>query len=127
MFIGKKKQDRDNDIIGNKRRRADKMARRYLSEAKKQLGNKEPFYESLERALHNYLKAKLQIETTDISMDKIAEVFQNKDVDAQTINDFKEVIDDCNFARYTPTTNTQMKQEYNKARQVITKLDKYLS
>lgn len=127
MFIGKKKQDRDNDIIGNKRRRADKLARKYLSEAKKQLGNKEPFYESLERALHNFLKAKLQIETTDISMDKIVELLQNKDVDNQTITDFKEVLNDCNFARYTPTTNSQMKQEYNKAKQVITKLDKYLT
>lgn len=127
MFLGKKKQNRDNDIIGNKRRRANKLARKYLSEAKKQLGNKEPFYEALERALHNYLKAKLQIETSDISMDKIVEILQKKNVDGQTINNFKEVMDDCNFARYTPTTNLQMKQEYNKAKQVITKLDKYLS
>ena len=127
MFIGKKKQDRDNDIIGNKRRRANKLAKKYLSEAKKQLGKKEPFYEALERALHNYLKAKLQIETTDISMDKIVETLQNKNVDTQTIDDFKEVLDDYNFARYTPTTNLQMKQEYNKAKLVITKLDKYLS
>lgn len=127
MFLGKKKQNRDNDIIGNKRRRANKLARKYLSEAKKQLGNKEPFYEALERALHNYLKAKLQIETSDISMDKIVEILQKKNVDGQTIDNFKEVMDDCNFARYTPTTNLQMKQEYNKAKQVITKLDKYLS
>ncbi len=127
MFLGKKKQNRDNDIIGNKRRRANKLARKYLSEAKKQLGNKEPFYEALERALHNYLKAKLQIETSDISMDKIVEILQKKNVDGRTIDNFKEVMDDCNFARYTPTTNLQMKQEYNKAKQVITKLDKYLS
>ncbi len=127
MFLGKKKQNRDNDIIGIKRRRANKLARKYLSEAKKQLGNKEPFYEALERALHNYLKAKLQIETSDISMDKIVEILQKKNVDGRTIDNFKEVMDDCNFARYTPTTNLQMKQEYNKAKQVITKLDKYLS
>ncbi len=127
MFLGKKKQDRDNDVVGNKRRKANRLARKYLSEAKKQLGNKEPFYEALERAIHNYLKAKLQVETSDINMDKIVEILQNKNVDDQTIDNFKEIMDDCNFARYTPTTNLQMKQEYNKAKQVITKLDKYLS
>ena len=38
-----------------------------LPQLKKQLGNKEAFYEALEKALHNYLKATLQVETSEIS------------------------------------------------------------
>ena len=59
IFIGKKKRERDLDVVGNKRRKADRLARKYLSEAKKQLGRKEEFYIALEKALHNYLKAKI--------------------------------------------------------------------
>ena len=126
IFIGKKKRERDSDIIGNKRRKADRLARKYLSEARKQLGNKEEFYIALEKALHNYLKAKLQVETSDISKEKIALILRNKSVDESTINNFIKVLDDCDYARYTPTTNVMMQQEYEKAKTVIAKIDKQL-
>jgi hypothetical protein len=127
IFLGKKKQDRDNDIVGNKRRKANRLARKYLSEAKKQLGNKEPFYEALERAIHNYLKARFQVETSEMNMDRIVEMLTERNVDANTITEFKKVIDDSNLARYAPSTSTVMKQDFNRAKQVIAKLDKYLS
>lgn len=126
IFIGMKKQKRDSDVVGNKRRKADRLAKKYLSAAKKQLGHKENFYEALEKALHNYLKAKLQIETTDISKEKIKEILQDRKVDGDTVNSFIKVFDSCDYARYTPTTNVMMKQEYEAARKVIVKIDKQL-
>ena len=126
IFIGKKKRERDGDIVGNKRRKADRLARKYLSEAKKQLGNQEAFYIALEKALHNYLKAKLQVETSDISKERIAEILRNKTVDEVTITNFVKVLDDCDYARYTPTTNVMMQEEFEKAKSVITKIDKQL-
>ena len=126
IFIGAKKKERDDDIIGNKRRKADRLARKYLSEAKKHLGNKEKFYVALEKALHNYLKAKLQVETSEISKEKIRELLMKRNVDENAIDDFIKVFDDCDYARYTPTTNVMMKQEYNTAREVIAKIDKQL-
>jgi hypothetical protein len=62
IVIAKNNEKRNRDVIGRKQRRAERLAKKYLSEAHKQLGKKEAFYESLERALHNYLKAKLGIE-----------------------------------------------------------------
>lgn len=126
IYLGKKKRERDGDIAGNKKRKANKLAKKYLSEAKKQLGKKEPFYIALEKALHNYLKAKLQIETSEISKEKIGQILENRDVEKQTIQKFIKVLDDCDFARYTPTSNLQMKKEYNKAVEIITELDKQL-
>ncbi|WP_417784810.1 BatD family protein [Tenacibaculum sp.] len=126
IFIQKKKEERDSDVLGNKLRKADKLAKKYLSEAQKQLGNKEAFYEALERALHNYLKAKLGVETSDISREKITDLLANKNVSTETINSFIEVFNNCDFARYTPITNVQMKEEYEKAKQVITQLDRQL-
>ncbi len=126
IIIYKKKEERDGDVIGNKQRKADRLAKKYLSEAAKKLGQKEAFYEALERALHNYLKAKLGIETSDISKDKISQILQEKTVGNTTITSFTNVLNDCDFARYTPITNTQMKEEFEKAKQVITELDKQL-
>ncbi len=126
IIIGNKKAKRAGDVFGNKIRKADKLARKYLSEAKKQLGNHEAFYIALEKALHNFLKAKLHIETSDISKEKISEILKNKGVETSTIEEFIAVLNDCDFARYTPTTSVMMKQEFEKAKNVITKIDKYL-
>ena len=126
IFVGKKRAKRAGDVFGNKIRKADKLARKYLSEAKKQLGNQEAFYVALEKALHNFLKAKLHIETSDISKEKISEILKNKGVENSTIEEFIKVLKDSDFARYSPTTNVMMKQEFEKAKDVITKVDKYL-
>jgi hypothetical protein len=126
IFIGKKKRERDMDVVGNKRRKADRLAKKYLSQAKKELGKKEDFYVALEKALHNYLKAKLHIETSEISKEKIAEILRDKNVDDGIITEFIKVLDNCDYARYTPSTDVMMKQEYDKAREVIANLDKQL-
>lgn len=126
IFIGKKKRERDMDVVGNKRRKADRLAKKYLSQAKKELGKKEDFYVALEKALHNYLKAKLHIETSEISKEKIAGILRDRSVDDGRITDFITVLDNCDYARYTPSTDVMMKQEYDKAREVIANLDKQL-
>jgi hypothetical protein len=126
MFIGKKRAERAKDVFGNRIRKADRLAKKYLSEAKKQLGKKEAFYIALEKALHNFLKAKLFMETSDISIEKITELLKNKKVNQGIIDEFIEVLKDCDFARFTPTSNVMMENEFEKAKKVITKLDKQL-
>ncbi|QNM84939.1 protein BatD [Polaribacter pectinis] len=126
IFIAKKNEERSNDIVGNRTRKAERLAKKYLSEAQKQLGKKEAFYEALERALHNYLKAKLGVETADISKEKITQILESKKVDNTTIHQFIEVLKSSDFARYTPFTATQMKEEFERAKEVIVQLDKQL-
>ncbi len=126
VFVGRRNKARNNDVLGNKLRKAEKLAKKYLSEAQKQLGKKEAFYEALERALHNYLKAKLGIETADISKEKITDILESKNVDSTTISKFIEVLKSSDFARFTPITGTEMEAEFERAKQVIVQLDKQL-
>jgi hypothetical protein len=126
IFIGKRNEARNSDLVGIRLRKAEKLARKFLSEAQKQLGKKEAFYEALERALHNYLKAKLNIETADISKEKITQILEEKKVDSETITKFIAVLQASDFARYTPVTNTEMTKEFEKAKEVIVQLDKQL-
>jgi len=124
IYFGNKKRERDNDVVGNRRRKASRLAKKYLGSAKKLLGKKEAFYEALEKALHNYLKAKLHIETSEMSKDRIQEILKSKNVDEQTIQQFIKVLNNCEFARYAPSSDSQMEKDYQNAVEVITKLDK---
>ena len=90
------------------------------------MGKKEAFYEALERALQNYLKAKLGVETADISKENITQILEKRAINNTTIKQFIEVLKASDFARYTPVTDTEMKQEYEKAKQIIIALDKQL-
>lgn len=126
ILIAKNNEKRNSDVIGRKLRKAERLAKKYLSEAQKQLGKKEAFYEALERALHNYLKAKLGIETGDISKENITKILEKRNIKDTTIKHFIDVLKASDFARYTPITDTEMKQEFERAKQVIIELDKQL-
>ena len=126
IVFGKKREARANDVTGNRIRKADKLARKYLSEARKNLGEQQQFYIALERAMHNYLKAKLHIQTGEMSKERISEILTEKGVDQTTTAQFIEILKSCEFARYTPASMVTMKQDYDKAANVISTLDKQL-
>ena len=126
LVYRKKKEERNADVFGNRIRKADRLAKRYLSEAKKSLGQKEAFYIALEKALHNYLKAKLQIETSDFSKEKIQTLLTERQVNSDSILEFINILEHCELARYTPITNVEMQQDYDKAAKTISIIDKEL-
>ncbi|NNK74549.1 MAG: protein BatD, partial [Maribacter sp.] len=126
ILFRKKREAIAGDIAGNKIKRANKLARKYLSEAKKNLGSKDAFYVALEKALHNYLKAKLKIETSEFSKDKISTLLVEKGVEDATKEGFLGLLKNCEMARYSPFSEVQMHQDYDKASEVISYLDKQL-
>lgn len=126
IFAFKKREAIASDVVGNKIKRANRLARKYLSTAKKELGNKEAFYVALEKGLHNYLKAKLHIETSEFSKDKITSILSDKNVNDSDIQGFISLLTSCEMARYSPFSNVQMQQDYEKASEVISNLDKQL-
>ena len=125
-MAGRKHRERMADVEGNKLRKADRLAKKYLGDARKNMKDRVVFYESLERALHNYLKAKLNIETSDFSKDKISELLAEKQVAQATISEFIALLKSCEYARYTPTSDVAMQQDYEKAAQVISTIDKQI-
>jgi hypothetical protein len=124
ILIRNKKASRDADVYGNRIRKADRLARKYLTNAKKSLGKKEAFYIALEKALHNYLKAKLHIETSDLSKDIINNLLKEKQVNNQVIIDFISILESCELARYTPIDSVTMQEDYDKAAKTISLIDK---
>ncbi len=127
LIVGRRrKRAIDNDVVGNKIRKSNALAKKYLSEAKKHLGQKEPFYIALEKALHNFLKAKLNIETSDMSKEKIREILTERNAQPKTISEFITLTENCEFARYAPSSDTAIQQDYEKAVEIISNLEKQL-
>jgi hypothetical protein len=127
MFVVKRRTTRALDVTGNKIRKTNRLARKYLSDAKKSLGQKEQFYNALERALHNYLKSKLRLETSEFNKEKIEELLGNKNINSATLEGFISLLTSCELARYTPLSTVDMQNDYKKAAGVINDLDKQLN
>lgn len=114
------------DSVSSKQRLAEKLARKYLSSAKQAFGNQIAFYEALERALHNYLKAKLKIETIELSKSKIAELLEKKNVDKAIAGEFIAVIENCEMARYAPESEGSIQTDFEKASRIMAMIDRQL-
>ena len=126
VLFKKRKEAIDGDLVGNKIKLSNKLAKKYLSEAQKEIGNKEPFYIALEKALHNFLKAKLNIETSEMSKEKISEILKERNAQMDSVAAFISLTENCEFARYAPASNVAIQQDYEKAVAIISALEKQL-
>lgn len=126
IIAGKKRKERMADVEGNKLRHANRLAKKYLSEAKKNVANPSLFYESLERALHNYLKAKLNIETSEMEKGLISSMLVERHVAPDTVQEFIQLLKNCEFARYASSSQASVDQDYQKAVDVVSTIDKQI-
>ena len=117
---------RNEDVTKQKQRRAEQLTKKYLSSAKKHFDDQAQFYEVLERALHNYLKAKLKIETTELSKSKIKNLLHQNNVDKKTALEYVEVIESCERARYSPESLVNMNDDFKNASSLIGKIDRQI-
>jgi hypothetical protein len=127
VLFKKKKEAIDGDVLGNRIKTNNRLAKKYLSEAKKQINNKEPFYVALEKAMHNFLKAKLHIETSEMSKSNIQELLVSRKATAATVNEFITLTENCELARYALMASSTIQQDFDKAVSIISDLEKQIS
>ncbi|PWA11458.1 BatD family protein [Flavobacterium laiguense] len=126
VLFKKKKEAIDGDVFGNRVKMNNKLVKKYLSEAKKQISNKEPFYVALEKAMHNFLKAKLHIETSEMSKDNIQELLLSKKANPEVVNSFIALTENCEIARYAPSSSATIQHDFDKAVTIISELEKQI-
>jgi len=127
VMFKKKKEAIDGDISGNRIRMNNRLAKKYLSEAKKQINNKELFYIALEKAMHNFLKAKLHIETSEMSKDNIQELLLSRNANPEAVIDFIALTENCEIARYAPSSSVTIQKDFDKAVVIISDLEKQIA
>ncbi|MDC1108662.1 BatD family protein [Flavobacteriaceae bacterium] len=104
-----------------------KLAKKYLLDAKSKLGSKKEFYESLDRALHNYLKSITLFDNSNYSKINIQKELEKRNIDANIIKALNQLFSNCEMARYTPITNVEMESDYKTALDIIAEIDKSIN
>lgn len=116
------------DLVKVKNKAANKRARKRMKVAAIAMKNhnSEAFYEEVLKALWGYVSYKLNIDKAELNRDNISEILQQKSVDKDMIQEFIDVLDTCEFARYAPGSKSdqEMDKVYGDGINVITRLDK---
>lgn len=126
IFLKKKKEAIDGDLEGQKRKLNSQLAKKFLSEAKNQLHSKDAFYVALEKSLHNFLKFKLKIETSEFHKEKIQSLLLERKAQPETVDLFIKLIENCEMARYGLSSSVAISEDYDKAVLIISSLEKQL-
>jgi len=108
-----------------KSQRANKVAKKRLSAAKKYLAanDKDKFLDEMFRALWGFLSDKLQIPVAELSRETASQALMAKHVKEELIGRLNETIDSCEFARFAPGTEASIGDIYSKGIDVISRLE----
>lgn len=105
-----------------KQKKNKSLAQKFLKDAKKSLEDKEMFYANLEKAIHNFLKAKLQIDTHEMTRQKIRQKLTEKGVKNETIDELINLLNRCDMARYAPVSQNKKEEDLKDAEQIMNKI-----
>ena len=126
LLFFKSKKPSLSEIKDYKSRRANNLAKKYLLESKNSLEKKDVFYIALEKALHNFLKSKFLIETSEFNKVKITRLLSEKNIKKESIELFINLIENCEIARFTPASDVAVNNDYKNAVKVISEIDKQI-
>ena len=101
------------------------LTNKLLADSKALIGNKEKFYESIDKALTTYLKTKLNLKNSEFKNEIINIKLQEMNLDKESIGLLFEILENCQLARYTPLNIDAMSDDYRKANQFIEKFEKH--
>ena len=104
FFIYRKQVKENANIALVRTKKANKMAVRRLKNAGKLMkeNKKEAFYDEVLRALWGYLSDKLSIPQANLTKDNVEAELAKYGVDDTLINEFMDILNTCEFARYAP-------------------------
>ncbi len=121
------KYTKNISLLKNKRAARMSQKRLKLAEACMKKGEKQAFYDEVIKALWGYLSDKLNIPVASLSRESAREALQAQEINDVFIDEFMQVIDNCEFAKYAPVGgHEQIGQDFGSAQKILTKLDQVL-
>ncbi len=127
IIIWRRTMETKQNVTLLKDKRANKVARKRLKKAGQLLnaGQKEAFYVEISQVLWGYMSDKFHIPLSQLSMDTVEEKLKEKQVDEESVKEFLETLNQCEFARFAPGDSSQMMNEmYQRAHDFMTKIER---
>lgn len=81
--------------------------------------NKEVFYQKMELKIAEFLEYKFGLEKADLNKENIIQKFQENNISSENTNDFIELLQNCEKARYMPTSDGNMQLDFEKLQQLV--------
>ncbi len=125
-FAFRRMAARRADVVGNRNRKATRKALKQLKTASVFLKQNlyTAFYEELHKALLGFIADKLNIPMSELNKENITSKLIGGGVPEETAGAFVGLIDDCEFARYSPSAGSEaMQAHYEKAAELISTID----
>ena len=97
----------------------EKEINKMIDTAKKSLNDKNMFYDLIEKALLKTLLLKFSINIENLNKEKIKSISRDKGVDEKTISIIIQLIENCESAKYSRSSNSIMNNDLNNATEVI--------
>lgn len=114
------------DIVGTRMRKAGKVASMRLKKAAACMksGNREKFYDEMLIALWGYVGAKLNIPTSELNRQNVAERLIESGATQELVDEFVDVLDQCEYAKYAPGSGSdELKSVYDRGAEIIGKME----
>ncbi len=114
------------DVVHMKTRKASKKALKRLVGARKflQQGNRSGFYEEMHKALLGFVADRMNVPYGELSGDRIGTLLQEHGAKPESCQEFLDLLDACEFARYAPSHDAKdMAAHYKTAGEIISVLD----
>jgi hypothetical protein len=127
--IYRKKMAENANIALIRNKKANRVARKHLMTAAEFLKKQqsEAFYDSILKAIWGYLSDKLSIPVADLKRETAIEGLEARNIEPSLIQDFLEVLDQCEYIRFAPSGgNVEMNEMYGKAEDVISRMEKQI-
>lgn len=126
LFIRREHIRRNSDLAAVRNRKAGKVAGQRLRVASQCLKEKKSdrFYEEILRAIWGYLSDKLSIPVSELNRTRAVEVLKTKGIPEKDVESLAAVIDQCEFARYAPSSSREEDEKiYDEAARFIRLLE----
>ena len=118
---------RNIDSLFNRSRKANNIAQKRLKNAKKHLNmnEKELFFEDIEKSLWGYFSDRFGVELFQLSKESIQYYFSKNKINEKTEIQFITLLNDCELARYAPSTmhNSKMEALLKSAQEIIIEVE----
>ena len=83
------------------------------------ISNKELFYQKIEAKIAEFLEHKFSLEKADFNKENIIQKFQENNISQENTNDFIGLLQNCEKARYMPTTDANMQMDFEKLQHLV--------
>ena len=90
-----------------------------VTEIQEFLTNKELFYQKMEMKMYEFLALKFSLERAAVNKENIIQKFQEASISTENTNDFVGLLQNCEKARYMPTSDANMQSDFEKLQHLV--------